>query len=103
MTMISNFQFYNNIIGMKKIFITLLLLLSVISYSQTTTKINYWTWSTNHLKQEPQKWNRYDSWNYLPRYYFAPTISFTIKPFKYQKPFNYFLYRENKKAYKFIY
>lgn len=88
---------------MKKILTTLLLLLTIVSYSQTITKINYWTWSSNHLKQEPQKWNRIDYYNYLPRYYMTPTISFTLKPFRYQKPSNYFFYRENKKVYKFVY
>lgn len=103
MTMISNLPIYNNIISMKKI-LTLLIILLSFTQVNAQSKINYWTWSSNHLKQEPQKWNRYDSWNYMPRYYQNFTIvSFTLKPFKLQKPNNYFIYREKKKSYKFIF
>lgn len=87
---------------MKNLLLIIFMFLTVSTFSQTKV-INYWNWSNNHLKQEPQKWNRYDYWNYMPRYYVVPTISFTLKPFKYQKPSNYFYYREKNRKYKFIF
>jgi hypothetical protein len=87
---------------MKNIIIILLLLISISGYSQVT-KINYWTWKSNHTIQSPEKWNRYDYWNYMPRYYVVPTISFSLKPFRYLKPSNYFYYKERNRKYKFIF
>lgn len=85
---------------MKYIITLILLILLNISSAQT---INYWTWEQNHtVKKIPEKWNRYDSWNYLPRYYYAPTITFSLK-MKYQKPTNYFYYKEKNRKYKFIF
>lgn len=86
---------------MKKVLTLMLLMLSLNLAAQT--KINYWTWYSNHvISSQPEKWNRYDSWNYMPRYYFAPTISFSLK-FRYMRPSNYFYYREKKRTYKFIF
>lgn len=87
---------------MKNLILILFCLVSLSGKSQQINKINYWTWSEFHLKQEPQKWNRYDYSLYMPRYYVAPTISFSLK-LKYMKPSNYFFYREKKRVYKFIF
>lgn len=87
---------------MKNLILIIFCLVSLSVKSQQINKINYWTWSEFHLKQEPQKWNRYDYSVYMPRYYVAPTISFSLK-LKYMKPSNYFFYREKKRVYKFIF
>lgn len=85
---------------MKYLITLLLLTLLNVGFSQT---LNYWNWEQNHtVKKFPEKWNRYDSWNYLPRYYYAPTITFSLK-MKYQKPTNYFYYKEKNRKYKFIF
>ena len=86
---------------MKKIFISCFILLTISTKSQVN--INYYNWRSNHLLDEPQKFNRCDSWIYIQRYYYSPTISFTLKPFRYKPPFNYFLYKEKKRKYKFIF
>ncbi len=87
---------------MGKILIILFTVLILSGFSQVN-KINYWTWSSNHIQNEPQKWNRIDYYNYMPRYYVVPTISFTLKPFRYQRPSNYFFYKERNRKYKFIF
>lgn len=80
----------------------ILLVLSISMTSQNIQSINNWTWSDNHLKQEPERWNRYDYKNYMSRYYVSPTISFSLR-LKYMGPNNYFFYREKKRIYKFIF
>ena len=85
-----------------KYLITILFLI-LFNSSDAQIKINYWNCERNHtVKNFPEKWNRYDSWNYLPRYYYAPTITFSLK-MKYQKPTNYFYYKEKNRKYKFIF
>lgn len=88
---------------MRYLFLILFTLFVFLGKSQTV-KINYWTWSSNHLKQEPQKWNRIDFQNYMPRYYnnFGVSFSFSKKGIKWQRS-NYFLYKEGKRTYKFIF
>lgn len=85
-----------------KYLITILFLI-LFNSSDAQIKINYWNWERNHtVKNFPEKCNRYDSWNYLPRYYYVPTVSFSLK-LKYQKPTNYFYYKENNRKYKFTF
>ena len=82
---------------MKNLILVIILMLSLSGYSQT--KINFQTWNNLHQQPIPQKFNRYDSWNYLPRYYYSPTITIPLN-LKFKKS-NYFYYKDRKK-YKFI-